>query len=1066
IIYDNQEICNGFTPAPLTGSTPTGGNGVYTYQWEFSTNSGTTWSNVPSAGTSSNYSPGSLTVTTWYRRIVEGVPCIGNTFRLPSNTVIITVNPKPRGVITFNPNTTCSNLPFIATLTPTTPPAVNIYQWSSIGTPAISIQSPGSASTLITPANNQSATSYNYTLICSLTSDKGCIDTVQKPFTIGPRPTAGFSIPSSACSPVTLPVTNSATGGTIYFYTVTASVTGFTATIDSSLSKSNPKILFPVNNSGSNIVYTIVQKVFNATGCFDSTIRTTTIFPRPNARISSVDSICAAGVVNISFNGVTPPSISTYNWSITANTTPAATIAAPSSASTFITFPDQQNGSNQTITLRQIVTTSDGCGDTTTKTITMLPRPLANLTRSDSAICAPGSVTIANASTLTGASYSWSYTSTPAGSTNNQTIVNPNLASTLVNFGDRKGTRDTLYTFTHIINDSRGCKDTATINVNVHPRPTAAFAPVTGIDCTPKLVAFTNSSSGQLGASPYRWTINTTTYTSATPSHTFTNTGVIDSTYLTKLVVTSGFGCKDSTIGNYTIHPNPKARFSATSTSACAPFRIDSLNIFDSLYTGTNGIYSWYVNGTLVGSSATSTGFPGYTITNTGDSVTIRLIVSSKFGCTKNDTMQMVFRTITNPVPNFTMSTNAGCEPLIITLTSTTTPPGVAHLWQVGNQATITSGTNTSNTTLTIQVNNPGTANWIDSVRLKVTAGSGCSDSIKKAYTVYPKPVAGIQSVDSICAFGVVNISHNGSTPPAINTYNWSITTNTTPAAAIAAPSSASTSIIFPDQQGGSNQAITLRQIVTTTNSCADTTIKNITMLPRPLANLTTSDSAICAIGSAAIANANPITGASYSWTFRSIPAGSSNNLTIANPTAASTFVHFGTRRGNTDTLYTFTHMINDSRGCKDTAAIQVNVHPKPTASYSPLNGIDCAPKTVSFTNSSTGQLNASSYSWNINNRAYTSVSPSHNFTNTGVTDSTYNTRLIATSGFGCKDTLTGTYTIHPNPKARFSAINVTNSPPFQIDSLNIIDSLYTGANGVYTWYVNGSIVGTPSASS
>src|SRR5438552_17410594 len=34
-----QTICSGSTPAALTGSTPTGGSGTYTYLWESSTTS-------------------------------------------------------------------------------------------------------------------------------------------------------------------------------------------------------------------------------------------------------------------------------------------------------------------------------------------------------------------------------------------------------------------------------------------------------------------------------------------------------------------------------------------------------------------------------------------------------------------------------------------------------------------------------------------------------------------------------------------------------------------------------------------------------------------------------------------------------------------------------------------------------------------------------------------------------------------------------------------------------------------------------------------------------------------
>jgi len=89
-----QIICSGSTAAGLTGTTPMGGDGSYTYLWQSSTISATT-DFTTAIGTSNmqNYSPASLTQTTWYRRIVSSGGC-SNT----SSAVKITVNP----VITNN----------------------------------------------------------------------------------------------------------------------------------------------------------------------------------------------------------------------------------------------------------------------------------------------------------------------------------------------------------------------------------------------------------------------------------------------------------------------------------------------------------------------------------------------------------------------------------------------------------------------------------------------------------------------------------------------------------------------------------------------------------------------------------------------------------------------------------------------------------------------------------------------------------------------------------------------------------------------------------------------------
>ncbi|HRN58201.1 MAG TPA: hypothetical protein PLL71_17200, partial [Agriterribacter sp.] len=46
-IGSNQSVCAQTAPAALTGSTPTGGNGSFTFQWQSSTTSATTgFSNI------------------------------------------------------------------------------------------------------------------------------------------------------------------------------------------------------------------------------------------------------------------------------------------------------------------------------------------------------------------------------------------------------------------------------------------------------------------------------------------------------------------------------------------------------------------------------------------------------------------------------------------------------------------------------------------------------------------------------------------------------------------------------------------------------------------------------------------------------------------------------------------------------------------------------------------------------------------------------------------------------------------------------------------------------------
>ena len=86
-IGSNQSICYGTIPANLVQITPaSGGTGVYTYQWQGSSDN-VTWTNIPDAN-SISYIPPSLTESVWFRRNVTS-GCSAS-----SNSVRITLYPR------------------------------------------------------------------------------------------------------------------------------------------------------------------------------------------------------------------------------------------------------------------------------------------------------------------------------------------------------------------------------------------------------------------------------------------------------------------------------------------------------------------------------------------------------------------------------------------------------------------------------------------------------------------------------------------------------------------------------------------------------------------------------------------------------------------------------------------------------------------------------------------------------------------------------------------------------------------------------------------------------------
>ena len=101
-IGNSQTVCYNGDPSSLTNSSSaSGGNGSYTYQWQKSTNGGSSWSNI-SGATSSTFNSGSLTTTTKFRRRV--ISCSQTKY---SNIATVTVQPNLNAGSIGNGQTIC-----------------------------------------------------------------------------------------------------------------------------------------------------------------------------------------------------------------------------------------------------------------------------------------------------------------------------------------------------------------------------------------------------------------------------------------------------------------------------------------------------------------------------------------------------------------------------------------------------------------------------------------------------------------------------------------------------------------------------------------------------------------------------------------------------------------------------------------------------------------------------------------------------------------------------------------------------------------------------------------------
>jgi gliding motility-associated-like protein len=104
--------------------------------------------------------------------------------------------------------------------------------------------------------------------------------------------------------------------------------------------------------------------------------------------------------------------------------------------------------------------------------------------------------------------------------------------------------------------------------------------------------------------------------------------------------------------------------------------------------------------------------------------------------------------------------------------------------------------------------------------------------------------------------------------------------------------------------------------------------------------------------------------------------------------------------------------------GCVDSISKVVNITPKPTANFTPLNG--CLNTASNFVSTSTPTVSLVSYVWNWGDNTANGMNSTtaHTYTNAG----TFNVKLVVTDAGLCKDSITKPITIFPKPAISFTA--------------------------------------------
>ncbi len=148
----------------------------------------------------------------------------------------------------------------------------------------------------------------------------------------------------------------------------------------------------------------------------------------------------------------------------------------------------------------------------------------------------------------------------------------------------------------------------------------------------------------------------------------------------------SGPQSNTSAVVTITVNPDALAKWIVIRDTSCSPFIINNSALTPQLQPTRNLTYNWYANDVFYGTSAT--GNPGYTLVQPGDSVKIKMVAVSLYGC-RNDSLEHWFFTPPRPQPAFAASDTVKCGPAAITFTNLTPRLlSFKYKWNFGNGQT------------------------------------------------------------------------------------------------------------------------------------------------------------------------------------------------------------------------------------------------------------------------------------------------------------------------------------------------------------------------------------------
>jgi PKD repeat protein len=715
----------------------------------------------------------------------------------------------------------------------------------------------------------------------------------------------------------------------------------------------------------------------------------TSIIIKPLNVITSnaTKSICRGDAVNY-----TPEAMSgsVFNWLVTGSSNASGFAASGSGSSIQDVISTSNPAQPGTVTYR-ITPVFDSCdGRTFDLTITISPVPKANATSATNEICSGTAAGISITSSQSGLKYLWTSSTSGGqitGNTNNSTtaVSVTQINDILVNNGLVAGTVNYIITPVNEI----GCTG-APINVSVRVRPAPVITnnTISGgqVLCEGKSATQLSGTvpEGGTGVYTYQWQFSTdgTNWGDIAGATGLNyNPGVLQvSTSFRRIVfVPNCAGSLEypSNAVAVTVNYKGKAEFTFVSDKGCVPFAINSANIVATPYPDRNGTYTWFVNNVQIGQGIS---FPGYTIASDGESVVIKLVVSSAKGCDPGE-MSHTFVSQRTTSAAFLQDIKEGCGPLTVTFVNRSVgPQNITYAWDFGNGKT-SSETNPGPVTF---LPDPTGKDKIYTITLIATSDCGISIPSISKVLVRSKPKS-MFSPDRTTGCSPLPVYFNNTSPVATRTtYTYDFGDGSP------LVSDTVRNRIFHEYRTNVTQKYTVKMFAE--NPCGkDSSKYEIVVSPSTtVAELVVNGTDKRGCAPFTVPFFNNSTGAdAFEYDFGD---GSTANTFNSPERVEHTFLKAGV----------FVVKLT-AKGCSNAVTTDtITVLAQPEVGFTAVRNEDCNCLEVDFTNATEGGIG---YVWDFGDGSSTSIeaNPSHIYTAIGI----YKVKLIATNINGCRSTIT-----------------------------------------------------------